>query len=782
MKSLMKIVLSIVVSVFFALSLFSCADFFQTKIPMSTDAQESNLYDLMNPNDDAIVLQPPAQVFASQGLYSGVILISWQSAEHATSYRVERAVIKPDANGNYKTPEEADFYVLKAHYYKTLYTDVILSNPSYNNEQYKYRYYYRVSSENIKLNLDASDFTDFTSANTEGLGWLFAAPSNAQATKGKSSDSITITWDKVQGAYSYNIYRDTRSDFSSASCIGSVLGNVFSYLNAIPENDQGKEFYYKISAVNSSGNESAQSSVAMGYALQAGAPAAPESVTVENGYGTSVSSLTVKWSEVANTSATGGKLQYSVYRTSSVDSVYILRATVDEGTSTYEDTSDLQPGVYYYYYIQSVITEPATSESESVVLKSAFTETGAESKKPAMGFLLSPPASVEVLDSSTAGNVYVVWAKSVGSDYADFTYNVYVSDDNESYEKVNGAEEISGSDYSRIDSSYENYLYVELTKRNFFKISTCNKNGNDKESLLSSAAAPLPEAPRNVFATKTALLKENFTPNDNGVYPVLITWDKPANDTPAAYYIYRSTDPNSSYRRITDTAVNYVNSDGKYYYYDINDTAKVGTFYFYKVVSLNSLEQGKKSNEPANDSARNSWGYGALTRESWFVAYNKNIFSSQAKLTLMHKSGNTAKLGSETATAEIAVNGKKGTLSYDAGLSGFSGRVKMHYTDYADYYISDNPNYGIYFVLNGDTNTSAGADTNGTMDGTVVCSHSFNKGVFIGMYPGEVVYDGVKILGGAAGGGVYKVSTKDLSGNVVLNAQDISWTYGNEGK
>jgi hypothetical protein len=44
-------------------------------------------------------------------------------------------------------------------------------------------------------------------------------------------------------------------------------------------------------------------------------------------------------------------------------------------------------------------------------------------------------------------------------------------------------------------------------------------------------------------------------------------------------------------------------------------------------------------------------------------------------------------------------------------------------------------------------------DTNGTMDGTVTVQ---------GMYPGSVVYDNIKIKGGAAGGGTYGV-TRNLS-------------------
>ena len=76
-----------------------------------------------------------------------------------------------------------------------------------------------------------------------------------------------------------------------------------------------------------------------------------------------------------------------------------------------------------------------------------------------------------------------------------------------------------------------------------------------------------------------------------------------------------------------------------------------------------------------------------------------------------------------------------GSLSYDAHISGTSGRVIMHYSDYADYYIHTNGKIdaspldsedeiigtanGLFLLINGNTNTSAGMDMAGSMDGTV---------------------------------------------------------------
>ena len=133
--------------------------------------------------------------------------------------------------------------------------------------------------------------------------------------------------------------------------------------------------------------------------------------------------------------------------------------------------------------------------------------------------------------------------------------------------------------------------------------------------------------------------------------------------------------------------------------------------------------------------------------------FNKTMMSSQDKLTLMHKSGTTDKLGTETVKGAIS-----GTLYYNASIAGLGGRVIMEYTDYADFYVEGDKdadgNPDIYFLVNGNTNTSAEMSQDGTMDGTVTC---------VGMYPGKVYYDNIEIKGGAAGGGTYEIEPNDYA-------------------
>ena len=237
-------------------------------------------------------------------------------------------------------------------------------------------------------------------------------------------------------------------------------------------------------------------------------------------------------------------------------------------------------------------------------------------------------------------------------------------------------------------------------------------------------------------------------------------------------------------------------------YIDKYDSAKSGIFYYYKVISVNSLGQGKKGNNPEEDLAFadgkslksvKCLGYGALTADQWFREYNKTVMNSQKKLTYMHKPVDTDKLGKETVYGNFG-----GTLGYDAHLKGLGAEIIMPYKDYVDYRVSTNSELIAepakaeailtltdYFLLNGNNDTTSNMSGNGSMSGTVKCQ---------GMYPGTVNYGTLEIKAGAAGGGCYGLDTFDLDGNMlnvitnmdrdkkISDKHEVHWLVGEEGR
>ncbi|MGP1459065.1 MAG: hypothetical protein ACTTKL_07125 [Treponema sp.] len=751
------------------LAAVSCSTWFETKIPLDKETDSGSLSQLLTPKTRITKLGVSRQVFASQGLYKDRILVSWTAVPEAASYRLERAVVKTkNADGSWALPDESDFSPVTNYTTRTNYTDTILSNAGASNEEYGYRYYYRVQAENIGKKYDAGDFTDCKKEATRACGSLFAPVQNLTADKGKSGTAINLSWEYEGNARAFRIFRDTREDFSSASEVGTSSGNKKTYAQSVAKSDQGVEFYYKVCAENAEGNRSALSSVTMGYALKDGAPPMPSNVKTENGRGSSKSEIKVTWNEIHAQS--GSTITYSVYRTSSEDSVYsCIAKNIASNVTSFTDKTALKTGAYYYYYVQATAQKNGTEE----ILKSAFSESGPKSASPAVGFLLSPPNALEIIDSSDKNEAHVdiVWQPAVGSEAPyniQYKYNIYYSETADgTYTSLQ-----SNVDGEKLDGG--RLTYKNADKKNFYKISSVNSAGTDTESALSMTAAPMPAAPVDVTATKTEKLSADFAYNDYGVYPVKITWKAAAGSNPAGYNVFRSAKPDSSFRKLNDaplTATEFI---------DKNESAKAGAYYFYKVVSLNSLGQGNKGNDPANDAEKTSWGYGALTGEQWFREYNKSIKRSQAKLTLMHKPSNTDKLGSESKNGDV-----QGSVSYNARVAGFGGAVTIHYSTYADFYVFGGKEFGEFnkryfgdeskfprtFVLDGNTDTSADISANGSMHGTVKCS---------GMYPGEAVYNHITIKGGAAGGGHYVVTTKDAKGSVVLENVNVTWTAGEE--
>lgn len=743
-----------------SLAFTSCYTWWEQQIELNTDDGRSDLAEFFYKAPVITSLDTPEQVIASPGYYSGSVKLRWSEVENATSYRIERASMPKDSTA---LPEEGDFSVVTEFVYNTTYSDVILSNPTASSAAYNQKYYYRISAENISRGLESSEYTDISNPSTNAVGWLFTPPAKVDASKGDSPTEIKVTWEKVPGATQYEIYRGETSDY--LTYYATVRGSQNYYINTIPEQYKGKEFYYQVSAVHNIGSTSARSSCAMGYSLANASLKPPADLTVTNGLGESTSEIKLTWTPLAGTPA---DCTYAVYKTSSVDSSYrLVKQNIPSGTNTIKDEDNLKPGVIYYYYIQTIKTSGDTKE------KSAFTKQGP------FGFILSAPSTVEAGDvKNSEGNISdqyinVCWNDAIGASGADegfdfgqtYTYNIYYCDTMDGdFAKIN-VTPLSGL------TKNENGLYeYKVQKSGFYKVSTINTSG--VESSLSATIAPLPDAPKNVTASKTEggdlltnyIFEATGNPyNNNNVYPVRITWQTPdSNPQPVGYNIYRSTKPDSSFRKLNDELITDT------VYIDLNETARAGTFYYYKVVSVNILGQGKRSNDPTTDTENKCRGYGAITQDQWFREYNVSVMRSQSKLSLMHKPNDMDKLGSETIRGDIS-----GTLSYKAAVAGLGAEITMHYEQYCDYWAGSDEANGPYFLITGNTDTTSNMSANGNMHGTVTIT---------GMYPGQANYGQLEIKGGAAGGGGYLVITKDLNGNVILQEKLVNWLVGEENR
>ncbi|MBE6345076.1 MAG: hypothetical protein E7063_05270 [Spirochaetaceae bacterium] len=722
----MKIRLINFLTLFFLLGLTGCAELFQEKVPMS-NIPNGTLTGLLY--EEAIIteLQTPSQLFVSQNMSPSDINITWSSVEGAVSYRLEKAVVSPDPNGLYIEPDESMFEVLELSVYGTSYVDVILDSADSYSQEYNNRYYYRVSAENSRQKYGSSPYTE------SQYGTLFASPKNVTASLGESTNSITVKWNEVKGANKYEIYRTKDSTGTGAVHIATVTSDRLQFEDSIDKNNQGVEFYYSVFARNRHGTLSAQSSLALGYALVEGAPQQPQNMRVVKGRGTTVDKISLEWDAVQST----GEVKYYVFRTSSLDSAFKLLTTTT--STTFDDTVSLKENVYYYYQVQASVID-----NLGVELKSKFSASGPTDENPAEGFILSPPSLIIAEKNKNSGDT-IRWWPAIGSEQerTSYVYEIYGS----STIDFEVSELITSVSTTEVDAEGYHTITLNINQNAaYYKIKTRNSEG--LQSNFSEITAPSPFPAEFVYATiHEKLDSEYMVANSSGVYPVKITWAKPKDDNPASYHVYRSTKKDSGYRKITENPVTGLS------FVDIDDTTKAGKIYYYKVLSLNALQQGSMYSEYVI-------GYGALTPDQYMREFNKTMKASHKKLTLMHKSNDMDKLGQETIYGSIS-----GSCKYHAKIAGAGADITMRYENFAEFYIDNDSTKGVYFNVTGNTDTSANMSANGSMSGTMVCK---------GMYPGKVYYDNIEIKGGSAGGGTYGIEPEGFT------RSEVSWTIGEE--
>jgi hypothetical protein len=366
--------------------------------------------------------------------------------------------------------------------------------------------------------------------------------------------------------------------------------------------------------------------------------------------------------------------------------------------------------------------------------------------------VLSPPSSAEALTDS--GGVTLRWRPAINDteNPSPYEYRVEGSSDK------NGPWTTFLTETNPPAGGDGLITKTGVTSQSFYRIITVN---GGVESQPGGVFAPSPD-PAKLTSVSQGLYLSNANPNSKGVYPVLVSWTKPDADTPAAYAVYRSENPESGFRRITETPVPASAGSGGSFSYTDGGAATVGKYYYYRVLSLNELGQGSLYSETRI-------GYGALTPEVFFGEFIKTMNNSlDTKLVNMNKPGAMDKLGNETKTGTIS-----GTVDYKtpstteaagAALSGGDIFIEIHYTDYADYYIEKNSALGRYVILDGDSNTRTKSSGDGKMEGTIAVS---------GMYKGTVNYNNIEIKSQVAAAGYYLVTPDGFP-----SAAQVGWEKG----
>ena len=160
------------------------------------------------------------------------------------------------------------------------------------------------------------------------------------------SGKIQLTWDAVEGAVSYKVYRATSKE-GKYSLMKTLSNTVYTNTNATA----GKYYYYKVVAVAEDGSESAPSNI-VGRTCDLPQPVVTASNVTKTG------KVKLTWEPVE------GAVEYKVYRAASKNGTYSLTKTLTN--TTYTNTNAVA-GTKYYYKVVAVAEKSAANSAATQV-------------------------------------------------------------------------------------------------------------------------------------------------------------------------------------------------------------------------------------------------------------------------------------------------------------------------------------------------------------------------------------------------------------------------------
>jgi fibronectin type 3 domain-containing protein len=423
----------------------------------------------------ATASRPTAPTNVTTSVADAKVTVSWDEVSGANSYNV------------YRSGSQGGTYDKVGDSAAPSYIDTVSSVGTY---------YYRVSA------VSADGFESAHSTPTLATATSPSAPINVTASAVDAK--VTVSWNVVSGASSYNVYRSS-SQTGTYDKIGESESP--SYIDTV--SSMGT-YYYQVSVVSAGGFESAHSTW---KSVTVTRPTAPTNVTAS----VADAKVTVSWDEVSGASS------YNVYRSGSQTGTY---TKIGESASPmYIDTVS-SVGTYYY---QVSVVSAGGFESAHSTWKSV-TVTG-------------PTAPTNVTASVVGAEVTVSWDEMSGAS----SYNVYRSD---SY---------YGGTLTKIGES-ESPSYIDTVSSvgtYYYQVRVVSAGGlAGAYSTQRSVMVTSPNAPTNITASTTADNKAS------------LSWS--AVSRASSYNVYRSDSQTGTYTKIGESAspsyIDMVTVAGAYYY------------------------------------------------------------------------------------------------------------------------------------------------------------------------------------------------------------------------
>ena len=294
---------------------------------------------------------------------TGKIKISWDAVEGATKYEVYRAASKNGSYSRISTTSNTSVTNTKAEAGKTYY--------------YKVRAICSVDAATAAYSVVKSATCDL-------------AQTKVTLTNKESTGKIVISWDAVEGATKYEVYRATSKN-GTYSCISTTSNT--SVTNT--KTDAGKTYYYKVRAIC----DVSEAAAAYSAVKSCTCDLAQTKITLTNV--ASTGKIKISWDKVS------GAVKYEVWRATSKTGTYKKITTV---TGTSVTNTSAEAGKTYYYKVVAVAKNTAANSAASAV-KSLTCDLA----QPSVSITTSsgkPKVSWKKVDGATKYEVYRATSKT----------------------------------------------------------------------------------------------------------------------------------------------------------------------------------------------------------------------------------------------------------------------------------------------------------------------------------------------------------------------------------
>lgn len=266
---------------------------------------------------------PPAVSSIGVKTKSNKVKISWSKTEYATGYRVYRATSK---NGKYT--QLTSIYDSET----TSYFDTTAKSGK--------QYYYKVKVFSIVNN------TEYRSPSSKAKSINFMKTPTLTITS--YNDQTKLTWNKIENATGYKIYRATSKN-GKYTRIKTIKGNkTFKYWDKNIKKE--KQYYYKISVYTTINGKNVYSNYSN---IQ---EKSPLQKTVIKSAKNSSNKNTIKWSKVS------GVTGYRIYRATSKNGKYTKIKTISNNSTVSYTDKNISLGRVYYYKIRVYKTKNGTTK------------------------------------------------------------------------------------------------------------------------------------------------------------------------------------------------------------------------------------------------------------------------------------------------------------------------------------------------------------------------------------------------------------------------------------